>query len=116
MVFRSFDARKTYRVMGWLAGWASFFLVSQYDVNPFAGMIFGPTTFILSLIICVSPLCAELEWSCVRGFVFFIVMMFVLPQGLLGKSVIKKFLPYGIGLVDGLYVLAADGAVRFVVA
>ncbi|GIR54755.1 MAG: hypothetical protein CM15mP62_22260 [Rhodospirillaceae bacterium] len=42
--------------------------------------------FILSIIISVGGLYSEIEWGYVLAFVFFIVMMFIRPQGLLGKK------------------------------
>ena len=109
MVLMGVDSRKVYWVTalvgGGLAGLASCLLVLQYDVHPFVGITFGPITFIicvlgglgnrlggfigafiLSLIISVGGLYAELEWGYVMAFVFFIVMMFVRPQGLLGNK------------------------------
>ena len=109
MVLMGVDSRKVYWVTalvgGGLAGLASCLLVLQYDVHPFVGITFGPITFIicvlgglgnmlggfigafiLSLIISVGGLYAELEWGYVMAFVFFIVMMFIRPQGLLGNK------------------------------
>ena len=92
-------------VGGGLAGLAACLLVLQYDVHPFVGISFGPITFIicvlgglgnmiggfiaafiLSIIISVGGLYSEIEWGYVLAFVFFIVMMFIRPQGLLGKK------------------------------
>ena len=42
--------------------------------------------FILSIIISIGGLYSEIEWGYVFAFVFFIVMMFIRPQGLLGKK------------------------------
>ena len=85
-------------------------LVLQYDVHPFVGISFGPITFIicvlgglgnmiggfiaafiLSIIISVGGLYSEIEWGYVLAFVFFIVMMFIRPQGLLGKNDDKNY-------------------------
>ncbi len=107
MVLMGADTRKIYWVTslvgGGLAGLAASLLVLQYDVHPFVGLSFGPITFvicvlgglgnmiggfiaafILSEIITVGGLYIELEWGYVFAFVFFIIMMFIRPQGLLG--------------------------------
>ena len=109
MVLMGVDAKKLYWVTagvgGGLAGLAACLLVLQYDVHPFVGISFGPITFIicvlgglgnmiggfiaafiLSIIISVGGLYSEIEWGYVLAFVFFIVMMFIRPQGLLGKK------------------------------
>ena len=109
MVLIGVDTRKIYRVTalvgGGLAGLAACLLVLQYDVHPFVGISFGPITFIicvlgglgnmlggfiaafiLSIIISVGGLYSELEWGYVLAFVFFIVVMFIRPQGLLGNK------------------------------
>ena len=109
MVLMGVDAKKIYWVTagvgGGLAGLAACLLVLQYDVHPFVGISFGPITFIicvlgglgnmiggfiaafiLSIIISVGGLYSEIEWGYVLAFVFFIVMMFIRPQGLLGKK------------------------------
>ena len=109
MVLMGVDAKKIYWVTagvgGGLAGLAACLLVLQYDVHPFVGISFGPITFIicvlgglgnmiggfiaafiLSIIISVGGLYSEIEWGYVLALVFFIVMMFIRPQGLLGKK------------------------------
>ena len=109
MVLMGVDAKKIYWVTagvgGGLAGLAACLLVLQYDVHQFVGISFGPITFIicvlgglgnmiggfiaafiLSIIISVGELYSEIEWGYVLAFVFFIVMMFIRPQGLLGKK------------------------------
>ena len=109
MVLMGVDAKKIYWVTafvgGGLAGLASCLLVLQYDVHPFVGISFGPITFIicvlgglgnmiggfiaafiLSIIISIGGLYSEIEWGYVLAFVFFIIMMFIRPQGLLGKK------------------------------
>jgi len=109
MVLMGVDAKKVYWVTalvgGGLGGLAACLLVLQYDVHPFVGISFGPITFIicvlgglgnmiggfvaafiLSIIISVGGLYSEMEWGYVLAFVFFIVMMFIRPQGLLGKK------------------------------
>ena len=109
MVLMGVDAKKIYWVTacvgGGLAGLAACLLVLQYDVHPFVGLSFGPITFIicvlgglgnmiggfiaafiLSIIISIGGLYSEIEWGYVLAFVFFIIMMFIRPQGLLGKK------------------------------
>jgi len=109
MVLMGVNAKKIYWVTasigGGLAGLAACLLVLQYDVHPFVGISFGPITFIicvlgglgnmiggfiaafiLSIIISIGGLYSEIEWGYVFAFVFFIVMMFIRPQGLLGKK------------------------------
>jgi branched-chain amino acid transport system permease protein len=102
------DTRRIYLITsavgGMLAGLASCLLVLQYDVHPFIGLTFGPITFMICVmgglgnmvggfvaafvfaeIISVGGLYMDLEWGYVFAFVFFIVMMFVKPQGLLSR-------------------------------
>src|SRR5579864_4353295 len=102
------DARRIYIITsaigGALAGLASTLLVLQYDVHPFLGLTFGPTTFMICVlgglgnmlggfvasfvfaeIISVSGLYLDLEWGYVFAFAFFITMMFVRPQGLMAR-------------------------------
>jgi branched-chain amino acid transport system permease protein len=109
MVLMGVNEKKVYWVTalvgGGLAGLAACLLVLQYDVHPFVGISFGPITFIicvlgglgnmiggfvaafiLSVIISVAGLYTQLEWGYVLAFVFFIVMMFIRPQGLLGSK------------------------------
>jgi branched-chain amino acid transport system permease protein len=78
-------------------------LVLQYDVHPAIGLSFGPITFLVCVLgglgnmvggfvaafifaqfISVGGYLFHIEWGYVMAFVFFIVMMFVRPQGLLG--------------------------------
>jgi len=103
------DSRRIYLVTsaigGGLAGLASCLLVLQYDVHPFIGLTFGPITFMICVlgglgnmiggfvaafvfaeIISVGGLYMDLEWGYVFAFVFFIVMMFIRPRGLLARS------------------------------
>ena len=102
------DSRKIYiitsAVGGALAGLAACLLVLQYDVHPFVGLSFGPiifmicvlgglgnivggfvAAFIFAEIITVGGLYLDLEWGYVFAFVFFVVMMFVRPEGLLAR-------------------------------
>ena len=94
----------TSAIGGGLAGLAACLLVLQYDVHPFIGLSFGPITFmicvlgglgnmlggfiaafIFSELISLGGYHFDLEWGYVFAFVFFIGMMFVRPEGILGK-------------------------------
>ena len=94
----------TSAVGGALAGLAACLLVLQYDVHPFVGLSFGPITFLICVlgglgnfvggfvaafvfaeIISLGGLFSDLEWGYVLAFVFFIVMMFVRPGGLMAR-------------------------------
>ncbi|MCW5749421.1 MAG: branched-chain amino acid ABC transporter permease [Alphaproteobacteria bacterium] len=102
------DSRRVYLITsavgGALAGLAATLLVLQYDVHPFVGLSFGPITFMICVlgglgnmiggfvaafifaeIISLGGLYSDLEWGYVLAFAFFIVMMFVRPQGLLAR-------------------------------
>ena len=102
------DSRRIYLITsavgGALAGLAACLLVLQYDVHPFVGLSFGPiifmvcvlgglgnfiggfvAAFVFAEIISVGGLYLDLEWGYVFAFVFFIVMMFVRPAGLLAR-------------------------------
>jgi branched-chain amino acid transport system permease protein len=102
------DTRRIYLVTsalgGALAGLAACLLVLQYDVHPFVGLSFGPITFLICVlgslgnfvggfvaafvfaeIISVGGLYLDLEWGYVFAFAFFIVMMFIRPQGLMAR-------------------------------
>ena len=108
MVLMGVNSRRIYLITssigGGLAGLAASMLVLQYDVHPAIGLTFGPITFmicvlgglgnmiggfiaafIMSEIIALGGFFFDLEWGYVIAFVFFIVMMFVRPEGLLGK-------------------------------
>ncbi|MSO75636.1 MAG: branched-chain amino acid ABC transporter permease [Alphaproteobacteria bacterium] len=102
------DTRRIYLITsavgGALAGLAACLLVLQYDVHPFVGLSFGPiifmicvlgglgnivggfvAAFIFAEIITVGGLYLDLEWGYVFAFVFFVVMMFIRPEGLLAR-------------------------------
>jgi branched-chain amino acid transport system permease protein len=102
------DQRRVYLVTsavgGGLAGLAGCLLVLQYDVHPFIGLSFGPITFmicvlgglgnmiggfvaafVMAQIISIGGFYSSIELSYVFAFVFFIVLMFVRPQGILGR-------------------------------
>jgi branched-chain amino acid transport system permease protein len=108
MVLMGVNSRKIYLVTsaigGGLAGLAACLLVLQYDIYPAIGLSFGPITFmicvlgglgnmiggfvaafILSQVIAVGGFYLELEWGYVIAFAIFIVMMFIRPQGILGR-------------------------------
>jgi len=102
------DTRRIYIVTsaigGGLAGLAACLLVLQYDVQPFIGLTFGPTTFLICVlgglgnmiggfvaaflfaeIISVAGLYLDLEWGYVFAFGLFVVLMFFRPRGLLAR-------------------------------
>lgn len=93
----------TSAIGGGLAGLGACLLVLQYDVHPAIGLTFGPITFMICVLgglgnmiggflaafifaqfISVGGFLFHIEWGYVLAFAFFIVMMFVKPQGLLG--------------------------------
>jgi branched-chain amino acid transport system permease protein len=101
------DASRIYlttsAIGGGLAGLGACLLVLQYDVHPAIGLSFGPLTFmvcvlgglgnmlggfiaafIFAQLINVGGYIWATEWGYVMAFAFFIVMMFVRPQGILG--------------------------------
>jgi branched-chain amino acid transport system permease protein len=102
------DQRRIYLITsaigGALAGLAACLLVLQYDVHPFIGLSFGPITFmicvlgglgnmiggfvaafIMSQIISIGGFFFSIEISYVLAFVFFIVLMFIRPRGILAR-------------------------------
>jgi branched-chain amino acid transport system permease protein len=108
MVLMGVDSKRLYLLTsalgGALAGLAACVLVLQYDVHPFVGLSFGPITFLVVVlgglgnfvggfaaafvfaeIISLGGLYSDLEWGYVLAFVFFILMMFARPQGLLAR-------------------------------
>jgi len=101
------DANRIYLLTsalgGGLAGLGACLLVLQYDVHPAIGLSFGPITFMVCVMgglgnlvggfiaafifaqfISVGGFFFHIEWGYVMAFVFFIMMMFARPQGLLG--------------------------------
>ena len=89
---------------GSLAGLAACLLVLQYDIHPAIGLSFGPLTFLICVMGGLGNLIGgfiaafvfaqfiglggyffELEWGYVLAFLFFIVMMFIKPGGILSK-------------------------------
>jgi branched-chain amino acid transport system permease protein len=108
MTLMGVDSRRIYVVTsaigGGLAGLAACLLVLQYDVHPFVGLSFGPITFLICVlgglgnfvggfvaafvfaeIIALGGLYLDLEWGYVFAFVFFIVVMFARPEGLMAR-------------------------------
>jgi branched-chain amino acid transport system permease protein len=108
MVLMGVDSRRIYLTTsalgGALAGLAACLLVLQYDVHPFVGLSFGPIIFLICVlgglgnfvggfvaafvfaeIISLGGLYLDLEWGYVFAFAFFIVMMFLRPEGLMAK-------------------------------
>lgn len=94
----------TSAIGGGLAGLAACLLVLQFDVHPAVGLSFGPITFmicvlgglgnllggfiaafIMSQFITVGGFVSDSEWGYVAAFIFFILMMFVRPQGILER-------------------------------
>ncbi len=103
------DARRMYLITaaigGGAAGLAACLLVLQYDVHPYIGLSFGPITFMICVlgglgsmvggfvaafifaeIIAVGGFYLDLEWGYVFAFAFFIVMMFIRPEGLIARK------------------------------
>jgi len=91
-------------VGGALAGLAACLLIVQLDVHPFVGLSFGPITFmicvmgglgnmlggflaafLMGLIISVGGFWGTTEFSYVVAFAFFIIVMFIRPQGLFAR-------------------------------
>jgi branched-chain amino acid transport system permease protein len=94
----------TSAVGGALAGVAGALLIIQYSVHPFFGAAFGPLTFmicvlgglgnmvgafvasfIMSEVISIGGVLWSTEMGYVIAFVFFVVMIFARPGGILGK-------------------------------
>jgi len=89
---------------GGLAGLAACLLVLQYDIHPAIGLSFGPITFLICVMgglgnlvggfiaafvfaqfISVGGFVLKIEWGYVLAFTFFIVTMFIRPEGLFAK-------------------------------
>lgn len=102
------DSGRVYAVTsaigGGLAGLAAALMTLQFDIHPHIGLQFGPLVFmvcvlgglgslvggfiaaiIIAQFIAVGGSCFASEWGYAIAFLFFIVMMFIRPQGLLGK-------------------------------
>src|SRR3954464_15646136 len=103
------DARRIYLVTsaigGGLAGLAAALMVLQYDIYPQIGLQFGPlifmicvlgglgnmlggfvAAFIISEFIAVGGSCFATEWGYAIAFLFFMVVIFIRPQGLFGAK------------------------------
>src|SRR5262245_19857612 len=101
------DSRKLYLITsaigGGLAGLAASLMVLQYDIYPQIGLQFGPlifmicvlgglgnmiggfiAAFIISQFIAVGSSCFHTEWGYAVAFLFFMVAIFIRPQGLFG--------------------------------
>ena len=101
------DQRKIYLVTsgigGALAGLAASLMVLQFDIYPQIGLQFGPlifmicvlgglgnmiggfvAAFIIAEFIAVGGSCFATEWGYAIAFLFFMVVIFIRPQGLLG--------------------------------
>jgi branched-chain amino acid transport system permease protein len=103
------DSRKLYLITsaigGGLAGLAAALMVLQYDIYPQIGLQFGPlifmicvlgglgnmiggfiAAFIISQFIAVGSSCFHTEWGYAVAFLFFMVAIFIRPQGLFGNK------------------------------
>lgn len=101
------DSRKIYlatsAIGGGLAGLAASLMVLQYDIYPQIGLQFGPLTFmicvlgglgnmvggfiaafIMSQFITIGGSCLATEWGYAVAFLFFMIAIFIRPQGLFG--------------------------------
>src|SRR6187401_2155924 len=101
------DQRRVYLVTsaigGGLAGLAAALMVLQYDIYPQIGLQFGPlifmicvlgglgnmiggfvAAFIISQFIAIGGSCFATEWGYAIAFLFFMVAIFIRPQGLFG--------------------------------
>jgi len=101
------DQRKVYLVTsaigGGLAGLAAALMVLQFDIYPQIGLQFGPlifmicvlgglgnmiggfiAAFIIAQFIAVGSSCFATEWGYAIAFLFFMVVIFIRPQGLFG--------------------------------
>ena len=103
------DSRRLYLITsaigGGLAGLAAALMVLQYDIYPQIGLQFGPlifmicvlgglgnmiggfvAAFIISQFIAVGSSCFHTEWGYAVAFLFFMVAIFIRPQGLFGSK------------------------------
>ncbi len=95
----------TSAIGGGLAGLAAALMVLQYDIYPQIGLQFGPLTFmicvlgglgnmiggfaaafIISQFIAIGGSCVATEWGYAVAFLFFMIAVFVRPQGLFGAK------------------------------
>ncbi|BAT61386.1 high-affinity branched-chain amino acid transport system permease protein LivH [Variibacter gotjawalensis] len=103
------DSKRIYLVTsaigGGLAGLAAALMVLQYDIYPQIGLQFGPlifmicvlgglgnmlggfaAAFIISQFIAIGGSCAATEWGYAIAFLFFMIVIFIRPQGLFGAK------------------------------
>jgi branched-chain amino acid transport system permease protein len=103
------DTKKVYLVTsaigGGLAGLAACLMVLQYDIYPQIGLQFGPlifmicvlgglgnmiggfvAAFIIAQFITIGGSCVATEWGYAIAFLFFMMVIFVRPQGLFGAK------------------------------
>jgi branched-chain amino acid transport system permease protein len=101
------DSRRLYLVTsaigGGLAGLAAALMVLQYDIYPQIGLQFGPLVFMICVLgglgnmiggfvaafiigqfIAVGSSCFHTEWGYAVAFLFFMLAIFIRPQGLFG--------------------------------
>ena len=101
------DAKRIYLVTsaigGGLAGLAATLMVLQYDIYPQIGLQFGPLIFMITVLgglgnmvggffaafiiaqfIAVGSSCFQTEWGYAVAFLFFMIAIFIRPQGLFG--------------------------------
>lgn len=101
------DTRRVYVVTsaigGGLAGLAATLMVLNYDIYPQIGLQFGPlvfmicvlgglgnmiggflAAFVISQFIAVGSSCFHTEWGYAVAFLFFMIAIFIRPQGLFG--------------------------------
>lgn len=101
------DSKRLYAatsaVGGGLAGVGAALMVLQFDIYPQIGLQFGPLIFMVCVLgglgnmlggfvaavviaqfITIGGSCFATEWGYAVAFLFFILMMFIRPQGLLG--------------------------------
>jgi branched-chain amino acid transport system permease protein len=101
------DPKRVYLVTsaigGGLAGLAASLMVLQYDIYPQIGLQFGPlvfmicvlgglgnmlggfiAAFIISQFITIGGSCFATEWGYAVAFLFFMIAIFIRPQGLFG--------------------------------
>ena len=103
------DARKIYLVTsaigGGLAGLAAALMALQYDIYPQIGLQFGPIVFMICVLgglgnliggfvasfivaefIAIGGSCVATEWGYAVAFLFFMLAIFVRPNGLFGAK------------------------------
>ncbi len=101
------DSRRIYVITsaigGGLAGLAATLMVLNYDIYPQIGLQFGPlvfmicvlgglgnmiggflAAFVISQFIAVGSSCFHTEWGYAVAFLFFMIAIFIRPQGLFG--------------------------------